>query len=234
MILASAIHIVVLSAIIPFSIGVAGATIKQTGLESGWKYKGCYTPNTSPNILNEFANPSSVAMTPNFCLSDVQSRDLRFAGLSYGYLCTGGSNLLGSPTKVDDSFCTTYPCPQSPGDACGGNNYTLTYAHYAIKKTGLPTHWHYVGCYKDQSSPRLLSAYTFNTGPMTATTCINACNSRGYPLAAVQYGGECWCDNTFHNNLGTAPESECSTSCSGDEYEYCGGTWRAQVYSYEP
>ncbi|KAI8813824.1 hypothetical protein BJ742DRAFT_380772 [Cladochytrium replicatum] len=61
----------------------------------------------------------------------------------------------------------------------------------------------------------MLSAYSFNSAAMNVSAYINARRDRGYNIAAVQYGN-----------------AECSMSCSGNQNDTCGGTWRNQLYTH--
>jgi WSC domain len=72
---------------------------------------------------------------------------------------------------------------------------------------------------------------------MTVAACTSACQAAGYVLAGVEYGDECWCDNTFTNGGTTAPQtpdglSGCSKLCNGNLSEYCGGANRLDVYDF--
>lgn len=72
---------------------------------------------------------------------------------------------------------------------------------------------------------------------MTVAACTSACQAAGYVLAGCEYGGECWCDNTFTNGGTIAPPtadglSGCSMLCNGNLSEYCGGSDRLDVYNF--
>jgi hypothetical protein len=72
---------------------------------------------------------------------------------------------------------------------------------------------------------------------MTVAACTSACQAAGYLLAGCEYGGECWCDNTFTNGGTIAPQtsdglSGCSKLCNGNLSEYCGGANRLDVYNF--
>lgn len=51
-------------------------------------------------------------------------------------------------------------------------------------------------------------------------------------LAGVEYSQECWCDNTFNNGGGPAPDGSvgCDMPCQGNTTEMCGGPNRLDVY----
>lgn len=52
--------------------------------------------------------------------------------------------------------------------------------------------------------------------------------NQGFQYAGIEYGGECFCDNTLAGSA--APAGECSMGCSGDKTQPCGGSWRMNVF----
>ncbi|KAM3075160.1 hypothetical protein ACMFMF_005839 [Clarireedia jacksonii] len=69
---------------------------------------------------------------------------------------------------------------------------------------------------------------------MSVGLCTFACAAASYNLAGLEYGTECWCGNSLSNGGVLAPEgtSGCSTLCTGNLSEYCGGTNRLDIYNY--
>jgi len=69
---------------------------------------------------------------------------------------------------------------------------------------------------------------------MTVELCLAACQAAGYVLAGVEYSQECYCDNTFENGGGPAPDgnAQCTMPCNGNKAEICGGPNRLDAYSY--
>ncbi|KAJ3553098.1 hypothetical protein NM688_g3800 [Phlebia brevispora] len=66
---------------------------------------------------------------------------------------------------------------------------------------------------------------------MTPTLCQNMCGSKGFSMAGLEYGAECYCGNSFANNLGgPIPDSQCSMACAGDSAFMCGGSWALSVF----
>ena len=51
----------------------------------------------------------------------------------------------------------------------------------------------YVGCYLDDRSSRILPHFLASVSPVTPLRCMTACALRGYQLAGVEWGWECWC-----------------------------------------
>ncbi|KAG4441379.1 hypothetical protein IFR05_003136 [Cadophora sp. M221] len=46
----------------------------------------------------------------------------------------------------------------------------------------------------------------------------------------MEYGRECWCADEFGAGALLVPNADCSMTCAGDPYAYCGAGNRLQVY----
>ena len=91
--------------------------------------------------------------------------------------------------------------------------------------------WKYLGCASEIANGRSLSgaAYTDSTN-MSNSACQAFCASKKFPLAATEYGSECYC------GLSLDPASSLNQSCnpmicSGNSSEYCGGPSRLNVWN---
>lgn len=99
-------------------------------------------------------------------------------------------NSGGTPTTTSSTTTTTSPAPS----------------------------WSPLGCFTDAAS-RALSGANTATSSNTPAFCVNYCNSRGFTLAGVENGQECWCSSTFAYSGGAgqpADPSSCSTPCTGN------------------
>jgi hypothetical protein len=63
---------------------------------------------------------------------------------------------------------------------------------------------------------------------MTLELCASFCSK--YTFFGIEYGGECYCGNTFNNGSVKVEDAECSTPCPGNEAEWCGAGNRLSVY----
>ena len=63
----------------------------------------------------------------------------------------------------------------------------------------------------------------------TPQQCALGCQSQGYRYSGTEYSSECWCSNTAPATK--AAEAECSSVCSGDSRQTCGGGYRLGVYT---
>jgi hypothetical protein len=93
-----------------------------------------------------------------------------------------------------------------------------------------------LGCFKDQgdaggTAGRDLSGFAENVPGMTTEMCAQTCVSKGFPLAATQFGTWCFC-GTSYGKSGKA--DNCTMKCGGNQGETCGGAWANTVYQVRP
>jgi hypothetical protein len=140
-------------------------------------------------------------------------------------------------------------CNGNTSETCGGANRLDVYASNAAltsptsttsgssqsPSSSAPAGWASLGCYIDSVGARTLETeiYSIPGASMTVELCTAACFASGFTLAGVEYAGECYCDNTFHNGGGPAPDGNtlCDLACNGNAAEICGGSNRLSLYS---
>ena len=54
-----------------------------------------------------------------------------------------------------------------------------------------------------------------------------------FRYAGVENGDACYCGNADDKFIPTVPE-ECNIPCTGDSSQFCGSSWRLQVYDTQP
>lgn len=86
-----------------------------------------------------------------------------------------------------------------------------------------------IGCYTEATDARALANF-IETANQTVADCLHACKADDYTYAGLEYGGECWCDNSFGKGSIPAPIEDCSMTCNGNSTEFCGGPNRLNVY----
>jgi len=86
---------------------------------------------------------------------------------------------------------------------------------------------YYLGCYKDNSDRDFDIAV--GNGRETPASCVKKCLNKGYPLAAVQYYGQCFC-GTRVGYYGFAKGSVCQQRCKADRRKICPGAWTNRVF----
>ncbi|ETN43599.1 uncharacterized protein HMPREF1541_02758 [Cyphellophora europaea CBS 101466] len=100
----------------------------------------------------------------------------------------------------------------------------------------LPSKWSYMGCFSDSPSDRVLAGASEcldTNGPdgMTQEKCIEYCDQKGYSLAGVEWGQECYCGYALDSSSIKAAESDCSKPCTGNTAEVCGEGGRINVFT---
>ncbi|GHJ87956.1 hypothetical protein NliqN6_4358 [Naganishia liquefaciens] len=68
---------------------------------------------------------------------------------------------------------------------------------------------------------------------MTVNLCITTCQSKGFVLAGLQYGRQCYCGNAMAEGSG-ASTTGCTMPCAGASDEQCGNGYRSSLYTYVP
>lgn len=66
---------------------------------------------------------------------------------------------------------------------------------------------------------------------MTLESCASFCS--GYVYFGTEYSSECYCGNSLASSSAPAPLSDCSMTCSGNPYEYCGAGNRLELYKLD-
>ncbi|KAJ7680104.1 carbohydrate-binding WSC, partial [Mycena rosella] len=97
-----------------------------------------------------------------------------------------------------------------------------------------PAGWSYVGCKVDVGNRILVAANQVSTINIPQT-CIAFCSGNGYTMAGVEFGQECWCGSSYNPVAGAVQSAadagkNCSSPCTGDSTQTCGGSSRIQVY----
>ncbi|KAI9361684.1 hypothetical protein DFJ73DRAFT_639190 [Zopfochytrium polystomum] len=96
---------------------------------------------------------------------------------------------------------------------------------------GTTSTWSVLGCLYDavNGAPRTLPV-GLGAG-FSVSTCTDLAAFRGYRYAGLEYGGECWAGNEFHNiTIVTAPSGDCTMSCNANPSQICGGGNRLSGY----
>lgn len=79
--------------------------------------------------------------------------------------------------------------------------------------------WTELGCYPDASIHPLQTQMPF-IDKMTRKKCEDVCWDAGYSYAGFKAGNECWCGHFVDGDWNLA---DCTTPCSGNSSEICGG-----------
>jgi hypothetical protein len=148
----------------------------------------------------------------------------RYFGLEYGRECYCGDVQIASPT-ASASECS-FACSGNSNQKCGAGDRQNLYINliYDPRKPATLSA-PYLGCFVDEG-PRALPDNPVAADDMTAQKCQTNC--AGYRYFGVEFARECWCGRNLPNV--TAPPSECSMPCLGDDAQFCGGPNRINVW----
>lgn len=134
---------------------------------------------------------------------------------------------------IEERACAT-SCEGDDAEVCGDNQKLSVYATYNLTgavfdRADVGKNWVEVGCVNDGIGNHSLTGAAYACLGMTVEMCMNFCDVMGFPVAGLEYGGECYCGNAFENGGGEC-SGGCSTPCIGDETQLCGGDWKMNVY----
>ncbi|RGP59271.1 hypothetical protein FSPOR_11421 [Fusarium sporotrichioides] len=238
---------------------VAGAALALAGVAQAWhtEYPPCLDPfqpyvaagcfqdgvqGSNAGALIYRSGQNQYNMTVEKCVAECKGNGFRYAGLKYYGVCYCGSTVGGA--QLSDDQCT-YPCTGDSTETCGSDNALNIWQDPTFKTTnlgGVVTNlpgtvqsiagYKPNGCYTDNSSKgrALTWPMDVDSSSMTPTSCLTACADQGFPLAGLEYGGECYCGNVLANDTVKADVGDCNVPCNGDKTLLCGGPSRLSVY----
>ncbi|KIJ98425.1 hypothetical protein K443DRAFT_9163 [Laccaria amethystina LaAM-08-1] len=86
------------------------------------------------------------------------------------------------------------------------------------------------GCF----TPTTLSFQFSTSTNATVESCIDMCSAANYIRAGLVAGSQCWCGNVIKPGNSGVGDSLCSTACTGNASEVCGGPNSMLEYSVRP
>ncbi|KAF7322464.1 Glycoside hydrolase [Mycena chlorophos] len=190
-------------------------------IPSGWTSLGCAQDGSSRAFSYSY---SSSAMTQESCIATCDSLSYTYAAVEYSSQCYCGSTLMnGLGTSLSSSSCNM-ACNGNSAEMCGGF-YTMNLFSKSSASTTTTTWTLSNACLVDTGS-RILQSYSYSTSSLTPASCQQTCQARGYTLAGVENGDECYCGNSFAGGTPTtASTSDCSAPCTGASSSTCGGSY---------
>ncbi|CZS94127.1 uncharacterized protein RAG0_04170 [Rhynchosporium agropyri] len=188
---------------------------------AGYNYVDSYIDSSSARIL-PFQQTLSNYTVGN-CVRACSNLGYAFAGLEFGQQCFCGTTRLNNPPGGQTP---NIPCTGNAAQFCGGSSILQVY-------TGTPSPQPLTSsfgngqCVADNTNNvRTLSVSMGTSSTMTPAACRSLCV--GYTYFGVEYGSECWCDNTFAT--GSVMSTVCTMTCSGDNMQFCGGSYALNMY----
>lgn len=218
------------------SIGYAAAlSIKRVPSDEGdWSYHGCWTDGGDRQLGGESYTADD--MTPASCSSFCGSKGYMFAGIEYARECFCGHTIRSQSVQKEDTECSM-ACTGDATKTCGGPDRLSIYTNAAttvvVTNPGpVGSGWTYTSCFEDSVYARTLPTRIESPALNTVDFCTTACFTAGYKLAGMEWSTECWCGNEIlAGHLGG--QSGCDMVCAGNALEYCGGSQRLNLYSFE-
>ena len=207
-----------------------------------YEYVGCYLESTTQRQLQTLLYSDSTNNTNDRCISGCAAAGYIFAGTEYRQECWCGNNRPATITDDDNCY---WECTGNPTETCGGDGVDRNGAYISLfgdstrwdgnttKAAGPYTNpgvfgYSSIGCWTDNANNRTLSIGKTANANSTIASCLTAC--QGYQFAGVEFGGECYCDNTMLSTALSAPIPDCSMTCKNNYTEYCGAASRLNVY----
>lgn len=142
---------------------------------------------------------------------------------------------LASNSDIGYSGCTS-TCAGNKSEICGGSSRLSVFNNTAYVPPSIPQvvgDYTYKGCYTELPNGRAMGTMGLtDTKGMTVEKCVGVCAAKGQPLAALEYGSQCFCGSSISSLSTTVDDSQCqSLLCPGSKLEYCSAGSRLQMYS---
>lgn len=128
-------------------------------------------------------------------------------------------------------------CRGNASEYCGGSDrlelYSTTRAPAKPTATATLAHrptvagYTLVGCWAEGQGARALAQKATADRAMSNEACARFC--KGHKYFDTEYGSECYCGSYVGGGARAAALGECSMSCGGDAYQYCGGGDRLEL-----
>jgi len=199
-----------------------------------WSHVGCWSDNSSQPTLTSMSFSDSLQMMIGPCVNFCNDRSHLYAGLENGTNCHCG-DLLTVNSKAEPSSDCNIKCGGDSKETCGGNERLDLWwsgSPPPPQPTIVPVvkSWTAQGCFSDSNDDRTLSVRSsLNDYTNTVENCIAACKAEDYPMAGMEFAGECWCGNVLNPAKKLDPKY-CMLSCPGDAHENCGGAHALVIY----
>ncbi|KAK6834520.1 wsc domain-containing protein [Apiospora arundinis] len=196
---------------------------------------GCYNDSGSDSALIMRSAADQYAMTVEECWAICKGNADHYAGLTYGGVCYCGPSINSEAYPVPDDYCNM-TCSGNSNEKCGDNGYINIYEDTTFPSTlGLTTKdYQPIGCWADNglSSGRALGYFQeqLSSSALTTEMCLQACLDAGFPYAGTEYAGQCFCGVVKNSETYQIGNGNCTTACSGNPNEMCGGGGAINIY----
>ncbi|TCD65641.1 G- protein-coupled receptor [Steccherinum ochraceum] len=222
-----------------------------------YKYLGCAHDSAKRALTGYYGHAvGDEYMSKDLCTSICARSGPGFplAGIETGRECYCGSSFQnGEGYSIPESSCNQQVGIGGAYDPAGGSWALSIYVpqrqsvnivninDFSEIEPGctLPAGWQYdqflletvpTDCFHDGPN-RALTGYSFKSDKMTSDLCTSTCASKGFKIAGIEVGSECYCGNQFENGEGYAIDSSiCNQSPSASPGGFGGGKWGLAIY----
>ncbi|KXT05146.1 hypothetical protein AC579_6359 [Pseudocercospora musae] len=211
-------------------------------------YLGCATDNLN-NAGRVLTGDSTTSLSMNttvcqaYCAAANKGQGYQYYGTEYGSQCFCGNfisngNVITNLTSTPSNSTCSMRCTGGGDQLCGGPNALSLYKQMDFVAPAIaPNIGRYVnkGCLTDPggAAGRSLKGASTSSDSMTVNTCVKFCLGKFYRYAGLEYGRECYCDNTI-NYAGGAKTGTCDVNtlmlCAGNPKQYCGAGSLMNLY----
>ncbi|CAM9489433.1 unnamed protein product [Ectocarpus fasciculatus] len=205
---------------------------------SSYSSVGCFVDSPDRVFSGDSVTSTNSVMTAEYCADFCQGST--YFATQFGYECWCSSS-GDSPDAQGESSGCNISCSGDSSETCGGSYAMSVYEYSDDDDTPTPVtptpsgdgDYESVGCFKDDSSDRVLSgdSVTSSNSFMTPEYCADFCEGSTY--FGTEYGFECFCSSGGDSPDTLGDASNCDMDCSGDSSETCGGFNAIQVYQLE-
>lgn len=226
------------------------ATLAHRQTVSGYNLVSCWTEGSGVRALSG-ATFAYDGMTLESCIQNCTG--FAYAGAEYGRECYCGNTLAESSAAADMADCNM-PCSGNPYQYCGAGNRLELYRNASLpvpsSSTSTPSSttstsssaaptgtlsrvdtvgkFSYRGCYTEGAGVRALTDKTYADNAMTLESCAAFCSA--YNFFGTEYGRECYCGNTLAASSSKVSLGDCSFTCAGNRFQYCGAGNRLDLF----
>ncbi|KAL8358328.1 hypothetical protein RB601_009639 [Gaeumannomyces tritici] len=229
------------------------ATLAHRQTISGYNLVSCWTEGSGVRALSG-ASFAYDGMTLESCIKNCTG--FAYAGAEYGRECYCGNTLAESSAAADMADCNM-PCSGNPYQYCGAGSRLELYRNASLpapsstsrtstasgtttltSSSTAPTgtlgrvdavgKFSYRGCYTEGTGVRALADKTYADDAMTLESCAASCSA--YNFFGTEYGRECYCGNSLASSSTKVSVGDCSFTCAGNRFQYCGAGNRLDVF----
>jgi WSC domain len=202
------------------------------------------------NVRFPFVNSKPSLIWSGYCGNVINAGSVLAALTDCSFICPGNAyEYCGAGNRLEmymrSSTPTSSVLPRTLTSTSSTlsivvNSNTIKSSTVSTSTSAIPTQtapaikakigsYSYYGCQTEGTNIRALTgavyySYTAMTLEMCATDCA------GFTYWGVEYGGECYCGNSWNTGSVNATGSDCSFLCPGNDLEFCGAGNRLSSY----